>query len=714
MHNLIYVLLYVLSITGFFSVAILTFLRQKSTLYKSFAVFALLTGFWQTFQFVAQLLYQYNAAHFLLHLSSLAAGAMAGSFFVFTEYYAKRKPRIPYALVAFAYVGVASFLSSGIESAFIGRQGIAIQRVDFFYATSLVVIGVFFMFGIINLLRHYLSNKDKKSRNQDLLLLIGVFLAGIIMFAFGISSSASATSQIFVPVGSLVGITIIGYAIIFHKLFDIHFFVLRAAAYLLSVGLITLFFLAPAIWLVSQIVNIHISTKDLVVLVVLSTMLSIAYRYIRKVFDNLTNSIFFRNYYDTQEVLDHLSDVLVRTIDLVKLEEESKKIILGAIHTNSLQYWFKTSHEPKVFAALSHIFSGGSHEGNIIIMDEALVEPETAQMLREKDISVIVRLRTTHGELGYITLGFKESGETYTMQDKHLLSSAADEIAISMQNALHFDEIQNFNKTLQERVLQATRELRQSNEKLKALDETKDEFITMASHQLRTPLTAVKGYLSMVIEGDAGKLNANQKKLLTQSFISSQRMVYLIADLLNLSRLNTGKFVIEPTPLNLANVVQLEVDQLKETAASRGITLNYEQPAQFSSVMLDENKIHQVVMNFIDNAIYYTPSGGEINVSVLETPSRIEYLVKDNGIGVPKHEQHRLFSKFYRADNAKKARPDGTGLGLFMAKKVIVAQGGAIIFESEEGKGSTFGFRFSKHQLHNQSPKLENTTVAKS
>src|SRR5690606_38692032 len=104
--------------------------------------------------------------------------------------------------------------------------------------------------------------------------------------------------------------------------------------------------------------------------------------------------------------------------------------------------------------------------------------------------------------------------------------------------------------------------------------------------------------------------------------------------------------------------------------------------------------------NFADNAIYYTPSGGHINVIVEEKPDSIEFRVEDDGIGVPKTEQHNLFNKFYRAGNAKKARPDGTGLGLFMAKKVVVAQGGSIIFHSEDGKGSTFGFSFSKAALN--------------
>jgi len=240
---------------------------------------------------------------------------------------------------------------------------------------------------------------------------------------------------------------------------------------------------------------------------------------------------------------------------------------------------------------------------------------------------------------------------------------------------------------------------------LLALDEAKDDFISMASHQLRTPLTSVKGYLSMVLEGDAGKISPHQRKLLGQAFSSSQRMVYIIADLLNVSRLRTGKFMIEPASVNLADMVEQELAQLKESAAARNLKLIYKKPAKFPQLMLDDTKTRQIIMNFVDNAIYYTPSGGKICVKLTETPASVELRVEDNGIGVPKSEQPHLFTKFYRAANARKARPDGTGLGLFMAKKVIIAQDGSLIFESKEGQGSTFGFIFSKSKLAVPPPK---------
>ncbi len=285
--------------------------------------------------------------------------------------------------------------------------------------------------------------------------------------------------------------------------------------------------------------------------------------------------------------------------------------------------------------------------------------------------------------------------------DKTLFTRLSEAVGIALDHKLLFQENQ--------RVLG---QLRKSNAKLRLLDRTKDDFISMASHQLRTPLTSVKGYVSMVLDGDAGKVNELQKKLLTQSFLSSQRMVYLISDLLNVSRLRTGKFVIEPVESNLADVIESEVEQLQETAKGRELTLTYRKPEHFPTLMLDENKLRQVIMNFIDNAIYYTPTGGHITINLVDKPESFEFTVVDDGIGVPKAEQHHLFSKFYRAHNAKRARPDGTGLGLFMAKKVVIAQGGAVIFKSQEGKGSTFGFTFPKHKLLTKDKFLEKNTKA--
>ncbi len=299
-----------------------------------------------------------------------------------------------------------------------------------------------------------------------------------------------------------------------------------------------------------------------------------------------------------------------------------------------------------------------------------------------------VKLVVRRHLVGVLVVGFYEPAAQVGEAQTLLIDRLSESIGVALDNKLLFEENQHI-----------VRQLRVSNNKLRELDEAKDDFVSMASHQLRTPLTSVKGYVSMVLEGDAGKINEAQRKLLTQSYYSSQRMVYLIADLLNVSRLRTGKFVINNAPVNLANLVEEEIAQLKETAASRNLTLTYDKPKDFPELMLDETKIRQIVMNFSDNAIYYTPAGGKIDIKLIDLPTTVELRVVDNGIGVPKSERPHLFTKFYRAGNARQARPDGTGLGLFMAKKVIIAQGGALIFETKENKGSTFGFVFSKAKM---------------
>lgn len=299
-----------------------------------------------------------------------------------------------------------------------------------------------------------------------------------------------------------------------------------------------------------------------------------------------------------------------------------------------------------------------------------------------------VKLTVRRRVVGVLLIGFYHSSSELTEADTLLIDRLSESIGVALDNKLLFEE----NRKV-------VRQLRDSNAKLRALDEAKDDFVSMASHQLRTPLTSVKGYLSMVLEGDAGKTTEAQRKLLNQAYYSSQRMVYLIADLLNVSRLRTGKFIIENTPVNLADVVEQEMEQLQKEAATRSVELHYAKPENFPTLMLDETKLRQIIMNFTDNAIYYTPAGGTVEVILKENDKTVEFRIKDNGIGVPKKEQPHLFTKFYRANNARKARPDGTGLGLFMAKKVIIAQGGSLIFESKEGKGSTFGFVFSKEKL---------------
>lgn len=521
------------------------------------------------------------------------------------------------------------------------------------------------------------------------------------------------------PLFTNILVIFVAYSIIKRKMFDIRLVVVRSITYLFTVGTMAFIFGVIVFSFSRLILDVRLTLAAEVYISLLTAMAALLFNRLKLYFDRVSNSLFYRDSYDAQALLDNLNRLLVNTTNLDYMLKQASEVIIRNLKTEfcffrigdgrgqqtiigNRPYTPEEADSTRLSLLLSKVHSKSKL---IVAQDLSASQHELQQGLNKYGVAIVGRLGAQSDSpnlLGYMVLGERSSGNPYRKSDLRVLEIIVNELVIAVENKLRFEEIQQFNETLQEKVNVATHNLRNTNKKLHALDETKDEFITMASHQLRTPLTAIKGYLSMVLEGDAGKLNANQQKLLEQSYSSAQRMVYLISDLLNLSRLNTGKFVIELNPVQLAEVVQSEVDQLQETAHAREVTLNYHKPAELPELMLDETKIHQVVMNFMDNAIYYTPPGGVIDVSVRETPSAVEYLVKDNGIGVPKAEQHRLFTKFYRAGNARAARPDGTGLGLFMAKKVIVAQGGAILFDSQEGKGSSFGFRFNK--AHHAAP----------
>jgi len=319
-------------------------------------------------------------------------------------------------------------------------------------------------------------------------------------------------------------------------------------------------------------------------------------------------------------------------------------------------------------------------------------------LLMSHKVAVLMPLMSADVVLGYLALGEQRSSG-YTNRDIKVLGTISDELIIAIQNALSVQEVKDINIHLQQRIDAATEELRTSNAQLRHLDVTKDEFLSMASHQLRTPLTSVKGYISMVLEGDAGKISDMQKHLLNEAFTSSERMVHLIHDFLNVSRLQTGKFMLEQHPFDLGRLVKEEVDSLRRTAESRSMKLKFVNKIGELTLNIDENKIRQVVMNFIDNALYYSYENTTITIELEQNEDNVELRVIDTGIGVPKSEQAQLFSKFYRASNARKQRPDGTGVGLFLAKKVITSHGGDVLFESVEGKGSTFGFTLPVEKL---------------
>ena len=228
--------------------------------------------------------------------------------------------------------------------------------------------------------------------------------------------------------------------------------------------------------------------------------------------------------------------------------------------------------------------------------------------------------------------------------------------------------------------------------KAKAIEKIKTEFISLASHQLRTPLSAVKWFGKMLISGDAGDLNPMQKEYVEKIYESNEREIRLVNSLLNVSKIESGKILVEPRLTDLTRLISSVMTDFRLEAGEPGKKLTAVIDKKIPKIYIDEDQIRQVYANLISNAVRYTKKGGVISVKVYLSKNFIMTEIKDNGIGIPKREQKRVFDKFFRASNALKIETDGTGLGLFLSKTIVESSGGKMGFRSSEGKGSTFWF----------------------
>ncbi len=233
----------------------------------------------------------------------------------------------------------------------------------------------------------------------------------------------------------------------------------------------------------------------------------------------------------------------------------------------------------------------------------------------------------------------------------------------------------------------------------KNIERAKSDFVSLASHQLRTPLTAIRWYLDLMLEGDVGKMTEEQLDYLNTIKVSNIRMVNLVNSLLNVSRLELGTFSVDPEPVDLIKMIKSELEELGVQIRTKRLTLaeNYDQT--IGELSLDVNLSSIVVQNIISNAVKYTKDEGEIYIDLYQgtqkgnpskSPTHVIFKVRDTGEGIPQSDQHRIFEKMFRADNARTIDPEGNGLGLYMVKKVIEETGGRIWFESKENEGTTF------------------------
>jgi len=250
-----------------------------------------------------------------------------------------------------------------------------------------------------------------------------------------------------------------------------------------------------------------------------------------------------------------------------------------------------------------------------------------------------------------------------------------------------FDRLRRDERAARSEAQSAQKKLLAQNEQLLEADRLKDEFVALISHDLRTPLTSIMGYLELILDDD--NLTEEQRGFLSVADRNADRLLRLVNDLLFVARFEAGQLELHPTELDLAAVVRQSVEEAEPRATAGGIQLTCDAGA-VSAVQADKGRMFQLVDNLVSNAIKFTPAGGDVRVSVTPVNGVVRLEVADTGIGIEPQEQQRLFERFFRASTASEHQIPGTGLGLYITRAIVEAHGGSIAVRSDLGEGTSF------------------------
>jgi signal transduction histidine kinase len=628
-------------------------------------------------------------------------------FYRFTFAFSYRKPRFKWfyygVYVITPVLAVVSLLPQTMSKArLLPNGGYTTNIGPLLWLTVIVFLIIFSACFVI--LIEYGKRSDNRIKLQVRLMIYGVGAALLMNLGGQIAlpelhvTNVEALRALVAAPSDLVFVLAVSYAMLRHKMFDVRSAVLRSIGYLLTIVTIVGVYIFTLLG-ISRFVfpNLNLSGFQNIYFVLAAILLAVSFSPLAKVIRIVTNKLFKQINYDPQQIINDVGQVLATEIKIGILSKQVNYILDKHMQTQTDiivlehgQIFFESgNYFTKQLPSFVHDLET---LGFSTLFFEDPIDENQKHIMHKYGIAVFSVLKTHNEKIGYLLFSDKTNGNTYSKKDISLIDTIADEIAIGFQNSRSFSVLQEFNKTLQKKVDYATKEYRVANQKLKDDDLVKDDFISMASHQLSTPLSVIDGYLTLAKQGIYGNLNDKLGQSLGSALDRAEVMKNLLVDLLDISRMTAGKFSLQITPSNINKVVETEVDQLQAMAVEKKVELEFHPPEKpLPTLNIDAQKTGQVVMNLVHNALNYA-SGGKVDVYLQQKDNLAVVRVIDNGIGVPEDQKAKLFSKFYRADNAKKERPNGTGIGLYLVKRVIDDQGGKIIFSSELNKGSTFGF----------------------
>jgi len=302
------------------------------------------------------------------------------------------------------------------------------------------------------------------------------------------------------------------------------------------------------------------------------------------------------------------------------------------------------------------------------------------------------------GVIGFVMVGNQSNAAAITRGDEEIISILASLIGQTLENARSFEEVFRSQQILEAKVHDRTNQLETALEEVQSISKIKSEFMSAVSHELRTPLTSIKGYASILMQGKLGDIPDQVKKRLGKINAHSDKLVNLINELLDISRIESKRGEMKLNDCILPDIIEAVHDLLTPQMRAKNIKWSAKIDKDIPKMQLDENQIDRIFINLIGNAIKFTPEKGTISVNASLNDSTVTIEVSDTGIGISKDDIARLFDEFYRVDNKINQNVQGTGLGLPLAKKIVEAHNGRMWITSKLNQGTTFHFTLPVNQ----------------
>lgn len=305
---------------------------------------------------------------------------------------------------------------------------------------------------------------------------------------------------------------------------------------------------------------------------------------------------------------------------------------------------------------------------------------------------LVVPIAIKEKPFGLIFVGNELPYTKVTEGDLEVLSILAGQLASAVENARLYTEIWNSHQELELKIKERTRDLARANEELKRLDSLKSDFVSAVSHELKTPLTSIKGYASILKGGKLGEVTPEQKERLERIDKHSTNLTKLVNDMLDISRIESGRVEMEIKPLSIKDVIEEVIEIIAPLVESKRIKVGLKIVPEVNKVLADRSQIERVFLNLLGNAIKFTPNEGKVTIRVSATDDQVQTDIIDTGIGIEKNDLDRVFDEFYRVDNPINREKKGAGLGLSLTRRIVEAHKGKIWAASQMGKGTTFSF----------------------